>query len=175
LKDLVADGARTLIDKYIQDHANYPPYSDLLISKRKTKDKIEPAAELVDKSSPCQHGNYQLSFKMEENPGYCVPGRYLHDLKCGGPGCDRTFAANLNEVKRLGKDKAARPTADKPVYCCVNIKKEGTAYRQHECKHALCSPCWTKGMLDDESGDGPADAGNRRRTVRAATGARAEV
>jgi hypothetical protein len=174
-KDLVADGARSLIDKYIQEHANYPPYSDLLVPKRRTKEEIPGPPVLVDRCSPCDHNNYRVSFKMEDHPGFCGPGQYLHDLKCGGHGCERTFAANLKEVKRLGKDKASRPTADKPVYCCVNMDKGAGANREHECRHALCNACWSKAILGDEHGDEMAADGSRSRAVRAVTGGRAEV
>jgi hypothetical protein len=84
---------------------------------------------------------------MEDHPGFCLPGKHLHDLNCGGPGCERTFAPTLKEVKHLGKDKASPPAADKPVCCCVNTDKGAGANRHHECKHALCNPCWTKAAL----------------------------
>jgi hypothetical protein len=123
-KDLLKDHAQPLIDKHIEEHANYSPYSDPLVPKRTRKEKVEARAELVDRSSPCEHKNYQVSFKMEDHPGFCFPGKYLHGLNCGGPGCKRTFAPTLKEVKRLGKDKASRPAADKPVHCCVNAAVE---------------------------------------------------
>lgn len=157
-KDLVTDGARTLIDKYIQERANFPPYSDLLVAKKKAK-KLSPPPAQVDRSSPCKHDNYHVSFKMEDNPGFCKPGQYLHTLRCGGVGCGRMFAANLKEVGQLGQDKAARPTPDKPVYCCVNISGRSGAYRKNECRHALCNQCWSKAML----GDGAQAGGKRRR------------
>ena len=163
---LVMDGAKALIDKYIQEQANFPPYSDLLtVSKQKQKKPIQAPAK-VDKSRPCQHQLYQDSFKMEDNPGFCVPGEYLHGLMCGGIGCDRAFAANLKEVKRMGADKASRPTKDKPVYCCVNIAGRTDTDRKQKCAHALCNQCWTKAMLGDDNGSGHPAGGKRKRTAR---------
>ena len=166
-KDLIEDNAQPLIDKCIREKANYQPCSDLLVSKRKTNDKVPAPAGLLCKRSPCEHENCRVSFKMEDHPGFCGPGHHLHDLKCGGPGCERTFVPNRKEEKSLGKDKASRPTADKPVCCCVNIEKGANDCRQHVCKHALCNPCWSKAMLGDETGDGTALAGSRRKTMRA--------
>ena len=174
-KHLVADGAKTLVDKCIREHANYPPYSEPLLSKKKKKEEVPVPAEVIGKSCPCEHKNYRGAFKPEDHPGFCEPGHYLHNLKCGGPGCDRTFAANKKEEARLGKDKASRPTAGKPVCCCVNIKTGADGIRSHQCGYALCNPCWTRAMLDDDGGDGKAMAGGRRRAARAVTGAMAEV
>jgi hypothetical protein len=165
-KDLIKDNAQPLIDRYIREKANYKPYSDLLVSKRKANEDVPAPRGLLDKSSPCEHENYRVSFKMEDHPGFCGPGHYLHELKCGGHGCGRTFVPNLKEEKSLGKDKASRPTADKPVYCCVNIEKGADDYRQHVCKYALCNPCWSKAMLGDETGNGTALAGSRRKPMR---------
>jgi hypothetical protein len=163
---LVKDGARALIDKYIQERANFPPYSDLLLaSKPKPKKGIQAPAN-VDRSRPCQHRNYQESFKMEDNPGFCVPGEYLHGLMCGGVGCERAFAANLNEVKRMGADMASRPTRDKPVYCCLNITGRTGADRKDKCRHALCNQCWTKAMLRDDDERGQTAGGKRKRASR---------
>jgi hypothetical protein len=168
-KNLVTDGAKTLIDKYIQERANYQPYSDLLVSKQKGKKVTLPPAQ-VDRSTPCQHGNFQVSFKMEDHPGFCAPGQYLHSLKCGGVGCDRTFAANLKEVRQLGQDNASRPTSDKPVYCCVNISGRSGAYRKNECRHALCNPCWTKAVLGEGTQAADKRSGQGRRRGRGGEG-----
>jgi hypothetical protein len=109
---LVKDGAKALIDRYIKERANFPPYSDLLLASKPRPKKAIQAPANVDKSRSCQHQNYQESFKMEDNPGFCGPGEYLHGLMCGGDGCERAFAANLKEVKRMGADMASRPTRD---------------------------------------------------------------
>jgi hypothetical protein len=167
-KDLVKDGAKALIDMYIQVHANFQPFSGLLVSKPK-KAEAAPAARVVDKNDPCEHGSIKMSYKIEDHPGFCKPGQYLHDLKCGGSDCVRTFVPNLKEEKRLGLDESSRPTADKPVYVCINIDKGSGAYRQHSCKHALCNQCWTKAMLGEDA-DGGSDGvtGKRKRAGRGA-------
>ena len=166
-KDLVADKATTLIDEYIRTKADYAPYNDLLVSKQKPRKVAQKKTEVLDKSSPCRHDDYRVSFNMEDHPGFCAPGQYLHSLKCGGTGCERTFVSTLKEAKPLGKDKSSRPTADKPVYCCVNIEKGSGAYRQHSCKHALCNPCWAKAVLGEDSESGTAVARVRRGAARA--------
>jgi hypothetical protein len=163
-KNFVSDGARELIDKYIEEHANYPPYSDLLITTKRNPKKAAPPLAQVDKSSPCHHGDFQGSYKKEDHPGHCKTGGYLHELECGGVGCKKTFAPDLKEVQRLGKNYAARPTGDKPVYCCVNISGRTGIYREKVCKHALCNECWSQAMLADD--EGKTTAGTRRRATR---------
>jgi hypothetical protein len=149
-KDLIKDEAQPLIDMCIQDHANCPPCLDPLVSRQKTKQEVQAPAKLVDRSSSCDHGNFQVSFKMEEHPGFCLPRHHLHGLRRGRPGCERTFVPNLKEERRLGKDKASRPASNVPVRCCENVKKGVGACRQHECKHALCDPCVTEAALGDK-------------------------
>jgi hypothetical protein len=164
-QNMKTDNAQEKIDKYIQDHANFPPYSDLLIAtKRKPKVGLPPAAQ-VDKTSPCRHGDFQGCYIKEDHPGHCKTGGYLHDLECGGVGCKKTFAPDLKEVKRLGKNNASRPTSDKPVYCCVNIAGRTGVYREEVCKHALCNECWSQAMLADDEGKSAA-AGTKRRATR---------
>lgn len=165
-KDLVKDKAGPLIDEYIKEHANFQPYSDLLLPKPKHRKTIQATSPVEDNSSPCQHENYRDCYKMEDHPGFCVEGRYLHALTCGGVGCVRTFVSNLKEVRGLGKEKSSRPTADKPVYCCINMDKGVGASRKHECRHALCNPCWTMAMLDQDTDRQMTVAGKRKRATR---------
>jgi hypothetical protein len=164
-KNIKSDHAQELIDKYIQDHANFPPYSDLLIrTKRQPKEKVTPPAQ-VDNTSPCRHGDYQGSYIKEDHPGHCKTGGYLHKIECAGVDCKKTFAPDLKEVKRLGINNASRPTSDKPVYCCVNIAGRTGVYREEVCKHALCNECWSRAMLADDEGK-TAAAGTKRRATR---------
>jgi hypothetical protein len=146
-QNIKSDGAKELIDKYIQDHANFPPYSDLLIRTKRQPKQAVPAPAQVDKTSPCRHGDYQGSYIKEDHPGHCKPGGYLHDVGCAGVDCKKTFASDLKEVKRLGKNNASRPTSDKPVYCCVNIAGRTGVYREEVCKQALCNECWSQAII----------------------------
>jgi hypothetical protein len=162
----VKDGARALIDKYIQERANFPPCSDLLLATKQKQKKATQAPAKEDRSHPCQHQMCQDSFKMEDNPGFCGPGEHLHRLMCGGIGCGRAFAANLKEVKCMGSDKASRPTKDKPVHCCLNIAGRTGADRKEQCKHALCNQCWTKAMLGEDNDRRNPTGGKRKRAAR---------
>jgi hypothetical protein len=155
-----------LIDKHIQEQPNFPPCSDLLLATKQKQKKGIQAPANEDRSRPCQHQMHQDSFKMEDNPGFCGPGEHLHGLMCGGIGCGSAFAANLKEVKRMGSDKASRPTKDKPVCCCLNIAGRTGADRQEQCGHALCNQCWTKAMLGDDNGGGNPTGGKRKRAMR---------
>ena len=166
-KDLVKDEAGPLIDRYIKEKANYQPYSDLLVPpKPKHRGKTKVPLPVEDNSSPCEHDNYRDCFKMEDHPGFCVEGRYLHGLTCGGVGCQRTFVSNLKEERSLGKEKSSRPTADKPVYCCINMDKGVGTSRKHQCKHALCNRCWTMAMLGEDTDRQMTVAGKRKRATR---------
>jgi hypothetical protein len=49
---LIKDKAQPLIDKCVQEHANYPPYSDPLVSRQKATREVQAPAKLVDRSSP---------------------------------------------------------------------------------------------------------------------------
>jgi hypothetical protein len=163
---LVKDGAKALIDRCIQERANFPPHSDLLLASKQRPKKAIQAPASAAKSRPCQHHNYQESFKMEDNPGFCGPGEHLHGLMCGGDGCKKAFAANLKEVKRMGADMASRPTKDKPVHCCLNIAGRTGDNRKVECRHALCNQCWTKAVLGEDDVRGQTAGGKRKRTTR---------
>ena len=163
-QNFVSDGAGELIDRYIRDHANYPPFSDLLIPTKREKKKAIPPPAPVDNSSPCRHEDYQGSYIKEDHPGHCKARGYLHALECSGVGCKKTFAADMKEVERLGKNMASRPTGDKPVYCCVNIAGRTGVYREEVCRHALCNECWSKAMLAGDDGKTGAGVGRRRAT-----------
>jgi hypothetical protein len=129
-----ADKVQPLIDRHIQDHANYPPCLDLLVSRQKIKQEVQaaPSGAGRQKQSLRPHGNFLVLFKMEDHPGFCLPNHHLHGLKCGHPECERTFVPNLKEERRLGKAKASWPAANKPVCCCENIRKGVGACRQHK-------------------------------------------
>ena len=163
---LVKDGAKALIDRCIQERANFPPHSDLLLASKQRPKKAIQAPASAAKSRPCQHHNCQESFKMEDNPGFCGPGEHLHGLMCGGDGCKKAFAANLKEVKRMGADMASRPTKDKPVHCCLNMAGRTGDNRKVECRHALCNQCWTKAVLGEDDVRGQTAGGKRKRTAR---------
>jgi hypothetical protein len=76
-------------------------------------------------------------------------------------------SVDVNLLAADGEESSMKEVdADKPVYCCVNIEKGAGAYRQHVCKYALCNPCWSKAMLGDETGNGTALAGSRRKPMR---------
>ena len=156
------DGAWALLEDYIKSHANFSPYSDLLLPTKRVPKKTAPAPVQVDRSKPCCHGNYQQGYIKEDHPGHAKFGGYLHDLGCSGEGCEKTFAPDLKEVKRLGQEKASRPTGDKPVYCCMNISGRTAVYRVEVCRHALCNECWSQAMLANEEGRKAAGGSGRR-------------
>ena len=106
--------------------------------------------------------------RLRQRPGFCGPGHYLHNLKCSGEGCDRTFVHNLKEERRMGSGKTSEPTTDKPVHCCVNMETGPSACRKHVCRHALCNPCWSKGVLEDEPDSAKRSRSKGRRAGRVA-------
>ena len=58
-KDFVKDNTEEVIDKYMHYKTNYPPYSDLLISRTKQQPKkVVPPQAHVSKIRPCRHGDY---------------------------------------------------------------------------------------------------------------------
>ena len=69
--------------------------------------------------------------------------------------------------RQVGSGKTSRPTADKPVCCCVNMDTGLSASRKHVCSHALCNLCWSKGVLDDEPDSAKSGRGKGRRVGRA--------
>ena len=164
-KNIVDDGAWALLEDYIKSHANFLPYSDLLLPTKRVPKKTTPAPVQVDRSKPCCHGSYEGGYIKEDHPGHAKFGGYLHGLGCSGEGCEKTFAPDLKEVKRLGQEKASRPTGDKPVYCCINISGRTAVYRKEVCRHALCNECWSKAMLANEEGR-KASGGSGRRATR---------
>jgi hypothetical protein len=94
-----------------------------------------------------------VTYKAEVHPGYCKEGLYLGGLGCKG--CSKRFVQDRREAKTLGENVTFRPTSDRPIYCCVNIEKDGGDSNSNEgvvqCKHALCVECFRKGITEKAS------------------------
>ena len=166
-EDFHADGAGDMIDSYIRENYNHPPWSGLLeqsVKKARTPRKVplEKASavdvaatgesEVVEEvwgwgareksPSVCRHDIYEeeVTYKTEGNAGYCKDGCYLFGLQCGA--CSKHFVADLHMEKSVGKEKSFRPTMDCAIYCCINMGSNA------KCRHALCGQCFAKGIRE---------------------------
>jgi hypothetical protein len=162
--NIADDGAAELIDTYIKENCNYPPWNQPYVPKtppkttpkkrrkKESKKREEPKiTEVIEKEkTPCRHNEYRpmMTYMAEENPGYCKQNCYLWKSKCAG--CEALFICDKNEE---GESKWFRASSATPVYCCVNMDGVGNTGRPTTgCKHALCFQCWTVGTLSDSSG-----------------------
>ena len=168
-KDLIKDGAGASMKEYIKKNCNFPPWShqlDVIIGqkeKRKASNKDENSIQKevwgwgkdVSKKITCDHELYEvdITYKPEQLASYCNEGFYLAGLKCGQ--CTRCFVPNRKAEKELGEHKCVKPTSDCPVYCCVNMMGSGSLKTvEGNCRHAICSDCWRKGVLAADTGSG---------------------
>lgn len=153
-KYLIQDGVKS-VDEYIRTKCDHPYYANLIptTSKKKTPTKVEQGPSTTEivptKRVQCQHGVYNagITYTSESNGAYCGTGYYLFGLTCGN-GCGTAFGTR--QSMRGDSQKVVVPSGSAPVYCCINITG-GKPSRENdiECKHAVCSDCWTAGILND--------------------------
>ena len=164
-KGLIEDGFGALVKSYIEENnLDMEKWAAVLKSttkteakkkspsKKKQKEQIVEPRETgeqkegeVTKMQVCLHNVYKddITYKSENNASFCSPGNYLYGIACAH--CKVSFIAE-------SKKGSYRPTTNKPVYCCVNYegqknkKKSGVEL----CRHAICHPCWAKGVVAAE-------------------------